>query len=93
MTNVYKELVKTSYQDTQCFLMTRAILKLNKSLYHLELLYQYLQLFSFISGVHIVIQMGLTALSLVCSVFVLRLVHTDYKDVPEVLRKVRFFTE
>lgn len=34
------------------------------------------------------IQMGLTALSLICSVFVLRLVHTDYKDVPEVLRKV-----
>lgn len=41
-----------------------------------------------VAGVHIVIQMGLTALSLVCSVFVLRLVHTDYKDVPEVLRKV-----
>ncbi|XP_067934083.1 acetylcholine receptor subunit alpha-like [Watersipora subatra] len=38
-------------------------------------------------GVHIVIQMGLTALSLVCSVLVLRLVSTDYKDVPEVLRK------
>ena len=26
MNNVYKELVKTSYQDTQCLLMTRAIL-------------------------------------------------------------------
>ena len=32
--------------------------------------------------------MGLTALSLVCSVLVLRLVSADYKDVPEGLRKV-----
>lgn len=43
----------------------------------------------YFAGVHIVIQMGLTALSLVCSVLVLRLVHTDYKDVPDGLRKVR----
>ena len=34
--------------------------------------------------------MGLTALSLVCSVLVLRLVSADYKDVPEGLRKVGF---
>lgn len=54
----------------------------------LLLLLQYCSDLFSVAGVHIVIQMGLTALSLVCSVFVLRLVHTDYKDVPEVLRKV-----
>ena len=42
----------------------------------------------YFSGVHIVLQMGMTALSLISSVFVLRLVHTEYVSVPPLLLSV-----
>ena len=40
------------------------------------------------AGIHIVVQMGLTALSLIFSVLVLRLVLVDNKNVPGGLKKV-----
>ena len=50
-----------------------------------------LQIYIVHVGIHIVVQMGLTALSLICSVLVLRLVSTDNQDVPPCLKKVSLF--